>query len=539
MDLTRDQRFTLSDVTIGLLDSIEDPLTITVYFSGDIPTKYKRIEEEIKIYLYELTQHADGKLFYEFVDPTGDNGIYKEFEQGGHQPFPIIEGVGTAEQKVIYALPYMVLSYGNQRKVVNLIKGAVIAVADAQGRVIREISTEKTLANFEYNFTSALYNLTRSRRPVVGFLGGHGEYKGAAIADFTNELMEFYDTVWVDVTRGNPISPGVELILCMKPDSSFRDRELYEIDQYLMRGGRMIWVYDNEIVDFDMGAQRNTMTILRDLRLDYMFFKWGIKVRRDMLMHYYCDPITAVVDQGGRSQPVELPWHFFATIDRFPDHPVTRNLDRVMLRFSGTIDTLAAIPGIEREVIMRSSEMAFTLDNIRTIEVDRFLKDPPPKSLFDKGPFVTGIVLRGKLPSSFATRIRSEAEAPVDSLAPLAPTPKFLPHNIDTLVPKIAVISDAEFVASRKFRGKYHLVPYDNKAFMLNLVDYMSGNDVISKVRAKDITVSQLDADVIEESKFMIQFVNLAVPILLILMFGFGRGYLRRRRNAGLKKDKL
>ncbi|MCB9234299.1 MAG: Gldg family protein [Bacteroidia bacterium] len=525
IDLTEENRFSVSDVSVDLFREIREKAFITVYFAGEMPTRYKKMQSDLETYLKELSIQSRGKLDYEFVDPSPKPELYNKFGKAGFPYFPVTERLSPTEKKDYKLLPYAELNLGTYNGIINLIKGCVYVT---QQRTY-EIDVQKATQNFEYNIITKIWSYTRERSKVVGLLKGHGEYTRANAPDLFEELERYYTILDVDVSQGEAISPSVDVLLVMQPNEPFREREKYEIDQYMMRGGKVLWLTDNEIINFDIGAQQSTLTALRSLNLDDLFLKYGVKINYDILQDMYCDPIEVQEENPKFPQRKTVRWVFHPSLEAFPDHPATRNLDQVSIRFGSTIDT-THIEGIRKEVVLQSSPAARTIQGTQFIDISQLVSRPIPPNLFNKGPYTLGLVLSGKFESLFARR-----NPPVDSLAPTPPTAAKLPVNVDLEVPKMAVISDGELATGMLVKNQNQYVPYDNKALVMNLLDYLSGDNVISQIRSKEVVLRKLDGNKVIGNQAFIQFINIVIPVVMIIAFGLIRAWLRRRKNLSFQ----
>lgn len=526
-DLTEEGRFSVSEVSRAVCDTLPSPVTVNVYFSGEMPARYRPFQEAIETYLIELNIATEGKVEYDFIDPSNDPGVRMEFQKAGWYPFQVSEWISPTEQKDFLLLPFAKVNYKSEQSIVNLVKGCVYTLPGGKP----EIDVQKAIANLEYTLLTRIYNLSREKTKVLGFLTGNGEYGPDKLQDLIGSLEAYYSFAKVIVKDGMAISPSIDVLVVAGPDSTFTEREIYEMDQYLMRGGKILFIMDQQRINFDIGEMASTLTSLRQLNLDYMLMKWGVKLNYDIVEDLYCDRIELSAGNptfGPRMQ--QRPWVFHPIIEGFPDHPVTKNLDRISIRFGSSMDTVA-VDGIEKEVLLQSSNRSRTVQGTQFIDVAQYASEKTPQSLFNKGPFTLGLVLRGKLPSAFATRIQSESEAPVDGFAPEAPTAKFLPANADFDVPKVAIISDGEFATGQLFRGKIGGLPYDNKSFVLNLIDYLAGDNILSQIRSKEVVIRTLDKQRMRGQATFIRVVNMVFPVLLVIAFGLTRNFLRRRRN--------
>ena len=529
IDLTEDSRHTISPAMKRLFkdEKMNSPMLIKVYLGGEMPVKYRDMQKGIKDYIRELRVHAGKKLEYELIDPQDNEELMKEFIQSGHYPFKVVEDAGL-EQTQKYILPYAKVVYKGKEETVNLIRGCVYQ--PEPGRL--EIATAKVIQDLEYNLATNMYDLIRDKDKTIGVYTGHGEYGAAEMTDLFLDMKEYYLIEEVDTRNGKPID-GYDAVIIMQPDSALSERDKYEIDQYLMRGGKILWMLDNEMINFDIGNQMSTLTQLRQTNLDDMFLKWGIKLNYDIVQDQRCDQIQLTQSNpsfGGQMQAV--PWVYHVQIGLFPNHPVTRAMDLVLMRFAASIDTFHT-DGIHKEVLLTSSRYSRKIQRSQFIDIDEYVKKPIPSELFDKGPQIMAVELSGTFPSLFRNR-----EMPVDSLTSYTGnTPQFLPQSTTERPAKMIIISDGEFGTGHLYRGQVQQLPYDNKDMVLNCLDYLTGQEVLTEVRSQAIKVRKLDPKKVENSKFRIALVNIILPVIFFILLGVAIMLLRWIRNKKHKQS--
>lgn len=527
IDLTDDSRYTLSQVTKDILAELNEQVFVTCYFEGDMPPYYHSLYEGAKTLLQEINTYGHGNIEYQFVNPSGQNEILQRFAGLGYFPFPVLYDLSDTETREVLTMPYIEITYRGQVKVINMIAGSVYR--SQQGRL--DFDPDKANRELEYKIITTIYNMTRERTKTIGMLTGHGEYKKEAMADLLTELDPLYNIISVDLTQGRSIHPkDVDLLLVLQPQTALREREKYEIDQYLMRGGRIIWCMDQEIVDFAIGEQASTLTDLRNTNLDDLFLKHGVKVNYDLVQDMNCgfiDAATYTTTFGNAMN--QKKWVFNPLVYNFSNHPSTRYLNNVLMRLCSSIDTFPT-PEIQKTVLMVSSKESRLLSGRQYINVDQTLRQPPDPKKFISGNKNFAVLVEGKFQSLYAGR-----GIPVDSIVPQRPNEPFTATVQEGTDPKMVIISDGEFAVGELINGELKPLPADNKTLMLNLVDFLSGQEIITKIRVREINRRMLDRAKYKGSERFYQIVNIALPVLLILVFGFVRDYLRRRRNQSFQ----
>jgi ABC-2 type transport system permease protein len=512
IDLTKENRYSLSDLTTESMERLQGPAFAEVYLEGEFPAQIRRYQEVLRTTLLEYQQYAGEGFDFEFMNPGDNPNLRQELGQRGISPIPVKVRKGEFEQEEKLMFPVVVLRYGEREQYIDLLKGCAFPNG--------EINFLKAEADLEYKLTSAFRNLSRERQGLIAVLQGQGEHlmepeiewerslQGDSIprvkrvktemSEFLSALDNAYTVANLDLsqTPDGAISPSIDVLMILQPSKPFSERVKYEIDQYLMRGGNILWVLDQQQVDLDLYEKRSTLTQLRELNLDDMFMNYGFKVNYDLVQDLSCEPTEVFNTQS--QQFSERPWIFYPRLFVLPEHPVNRNVDAVLLRYASSIDTFPQ-QGVQKSVFLQSSPYSRTVQGTQFIDLNQYLQNPPPKALFNKGPQVMGLMLEGTFGSLFQGR-----EAPQDSAFPFAPAATFLGRSdlAEQMVAglkardsslkdqrlarylervgsgkgrRMAVISEGEFVLPKLFRGKRQFLPYDNKSLLLNVVDYLAG----------------------------------------------------------------
>lgn len=527
IDLTREQRYSLSTLTKETTRSLELPLTVTVFLEGKFPPNIREFQAALRTTLLEMKQYAGSEFEFTFVDPTDNPELQQLFRERGYTPVPVKVRVSSAETRTQQMWPLLVMRYRQQEVFVDLLKGA--AVMTPQGPNVNFLQAE---ADLEYKLTSAMRRLTQEEDGIVALLEGHGEIPVDSIPDLGQAIQNQYQLFKFSL-RNVPdyeISPAIDVLVVLQPRRAFSERDKYELDQYLMRGGSILWVLDQQQVDLNLYRKQSTITQLRELNLDDLFMRYGFKLNYDLVQDLNCEPTE--VFQPETQSFFSKKWLFYPLALDLPEHPIARNVDAVLMRYVSSIDTFAQ-EGVDKSVFLTSSPRSRTVEGSQFIDLSTLINQPPPTRLFNRGPFITGLLMEGVFRSLFVGR-----QAPTDSLAPNPPKAKFGPQNNPIAPGKIAVIADGEFAVGKSFRGERSpRLPYDNRTLLMNAIDYLAGDAALSEIRSKEVIVRRLDREKVLAHETTLRMLNLLMPILLIAGFGLLRGYLRRRRHQRLRQS--
>jgi gliding-associated putative ABC transporter substrate-binding component GldG len=540
IDLTAEERYSLSDMTIQSLDSLDSPMTVKVFLGGEMPAEARRFADAVRTFLLELKVHAGSNLNFIFIDPTNNQELLGELRQRGIRPIAIRKQDGLeVTEKLIF--PLMVINYKGKEKYVDLMAGAYFANGG-------QPDYSRAEQQLEYKFVSNLRRLFNIKPRLIGLLTGHNELRREQMKEFFAELIKFYNVMEVNVRKGDAIpnsawhlppdqqekfkgKDGFDVLLIFQPDSAFTEREKYEIDQFIMRGGRVLWLYDKLYVEQkDLMHADHSISRIRKLNLDDLTLKYGFQVTEEIVQDIACFDIVLTENVDGRPMLRNFKWLYYPYVLTFPENPMTNELDAVLLRYTATVDTVAS-PGIKKTVLFTTSQFSRKVKG-HIISLNE-LNDPPPPQAFQgegKGRYPVGLLLEGRFESVFAGRT-----APTDAQATTPPTAPFIAKA--PIPTRMIVIADGKLALPHRLRPGMEVIPPGNKKLLMNAIDYLVGDNALTQVRAKDFKVRRLDTRLYKNRQLPWQLLNVALPVGLVVCYGALRFWLRRRRNAALQQS--
>ncbi|MEM9719058.1 MAG: Gldg family protein [Bacteroidota bacterium] len=524
-DLTKEKRYSLTDLSKETARDLTYPLEVTAYMDGTYPLVINRFQQRVYATLEELDGYARGRISLTYVDPNEDALARDTLRKYGFTPIAVQvqSSATTRSQKAMY--PVLHIRYGERFRWVNVLQN--YSIPQRRGdREIVNFDLVKAEANLEYEIVSAIQSLLRDRPPTLAFLTGHGELPWQEIApDIQQELNSNFLTgeLSLKALQGQGIVPEIDAVLIQQPTEPFSERDKYELDQYLMRGGSLFWVLDYQQVDFEMSRKENALTLLYELNLDDFFFRNGLKLNSDLVLDLQCQQQEFTQESPEGIQVESLPWVLYPIIRQLPELPYTRNVESALLRYSGSIDTLPS-PQLKKQIFLQSSPQSRKLESTSFLNVPTLLAAPSQPRLFRDGPFTTGVLVEGNFQSLFAGR-----PLPTDSV------PSSLPFTSTGTTGKMALISDGEFLLGESFRGQRRFSPQDNGTLFFNVLEYLMGNESMAQIRAKEVVLRPLNTSKIQQHALSIRIVNIFLPILLLLLIGMGRYVYRRTRANRLR----
>jgi len=526
-DLTEEKRYTMSPATKTLLSELKQPVTVTVYLTGDFPPAFRRLEQAVRETLTEFQVYGGTNLNFIFIDPSAGgteaarNQFYASLFKKGLKPTNLgATENGKRVEKIIF--PWAVVSVGGRDKNVLLLRGNQAAPP--------EVRLNQSIEGMEYELANAIRTLTPGLRKRIGVVQGHGELTNEQAGDMLGAWQQQYDVYRVDLSKVADLR-ALDALVVAQPKRPYSEDEKFKLDQFITQGGRAMFFVDALRVDLD-SVSRNGVALATpyDLNLDDLFFKYGLRLNQNLLLDLNCGQIPLVTGMEGNKPKIEpMPWQLYPLINSFSPHPITRNLDAVYLKFVGNIDTVKAM-GIRKTPLMRSSRYTRTLPAPVPINFNDARLEPNPK-LYQNSFQSVGYLLEGQFKSLFANRARPG-------------TMQFQPEKSPNARPsKILVVSDGDFIRSEinPKTGKPLRLGFDrlantefaNRELVLNATDYLLDETGLIAVRGKQITLRPLDKVKLAEQRRRWQLLNIGAPLVLLGLFGAVRAWRRKRRYAG------
>jgi ABC-2 type transport system permease protein len=530
IDLTEDKRFTLAKPTKEMLNSLEDVVYVEVLLEGEFPAGFKRLQRSVREMLNDLRSESGGLVEYTFTDPnigTVDNVNQRREEMAKSGIVPTVLRVkdveGTAE-KLIY--PYAKIQYQNKTAVVNLLEGD-------DGRP-QEEALNYSISQLEYKFANALHKLSMGVREVVAFTVGHGELDENERKEVVKNLRAYYEVGTFNLDSSTVVPPQVKVLIVAKPRAPFSDRDKFLIDQYIMNGGKVIWLIDRLNVELDsMRRTPNYVARDYDLDLDGMLFKYGARVNPDLVLDLQCSRIPMVIDQVGKQELFK--WYYNPIVLPRSEHPMVKSLDGINLMYPSSIDTIKTKTPVKKTILLTTSQYGRIQPNITRLNFEILRYEPDPDK-FNKPDIPVAVLLEGEFPSFFENKVTEGMKSMLTEIGQ-----EFQAVSKPT---KMLVVSDGDIARPfyNPINGQFFKLGYNpyerymfaNKDFLLNAVEYLKDEDGIIEVRSKDIKLRLMNTAKAEEEKTMWQLLNIVAPILFLIIFGVIYNALRKRKYASV-----
>ena len=526
IDLTQDKRYTLSEVSKKTLAKIQNPIVIDVLLKGNIPTEFKKLQTET-IQLLDEYAAANNNIIVNFVNPLeGEEhpeSVIQELINNGYQPLQITQNE-AGKSSIEYIFPWAVISDGKKSERVRLFVNKLGATDQEQ--------VQNSVQKLEYNFTDALYKFALDKKKKIAILRSNGALEDIYMADFLKTAREYYfiapftlDSVATNPEKTLHDLEKFDLLLVPKPTEPFTDAQKQVVDQYIMNGGRALWLIDNVAVSLEDMYKTGGMTMAMpvNLNLTDMFFQYGFRINYTLVNDLYFSEIIVATGDGSQTRYMPIPWVYNPLVISGNNHLINNHLDAVRFQFANSIDTLKN--GVKKTVLLASSPFSKADGTPREINL-RFDPNNQNKEAYKHGNIPLAVLLEGEFNSVYKDRIR----------------PINLKEKSDRSKPtKMLVVADGDIIKNDidsknniplelgfdKWTSKY----YDNKSFLQNALNYLLDDTEFLSLRNKKVQLAFLDKQKVAESVSSWQIKVFVYPLLLLILVMLSVLYFYRKKN--------
>ena len=528
LDLTAENRYTLSASAKEILKNLDDIVFVRVYLEGDLNIPFKKFQNNIHDMLDEFKIYGRSKLQYQFVNPLEDvapnmqNQIMEQLYNQGLKPTNIHQRdkEGGVSEKIIF--PGAMIMYRDIEIPLNFLSNNPGLTA--------EQNLNNSNESLEYVLISTIKNITNSATEKIAFIEGHGELNETEVQDISVELSKSYQ-IDRGIINGNPgILDEYKAVIIAKPTERFSEADKFVIDQYIMKGGKVLWLIDAVQASLDSLINGETLAFVTDLNLDDIFFKYGLRINPVLVQDIQCNVIPVNVALPGNQPNFQrVPWLYYPLIEPSPNHPVSQNLNPVLSKFVNSIDTIAARKGNKKTALLTTSAFSRTVKVPAIVSLAE-IRNAPDKNSFNQSHLITGILLEGEFESAFKNRgIDAYFENPPPVLEKSQPT-------------KMAVIADGDLIKNEVGKStqgpsifplgydRYTRQTFGNMDFLVNLVQYLADNNNLLELRGREFKLRLLDKEKIVSQRKKWIWLNMLIPSLIVIVFGIFYMYYRRYR---------
>ena len=523
-DLTEDQRYSLSEASREILNEVDRPLIFDVFLSGSFTAEFRRLRNETRQMLEEYSAY-NSNIIINFTDPLAEGGdanqVAEEFFGMGMTPVRIqVKENGKSSEDIVF--PWATANYGDNTVRIPLLKNQIGATDEER--------VTASVQQLEYAISNGISKLVFPKRKKVAVMRGNGELPDVRITDFVKTLQEYYFIApfTLDSVEANPQKTledlkEYDLVIDPKPTQAFTEKEKFVLDQYLMNGGNMVWLAEMTNMETDslFNPEGIALALPRDLNLMDYFFSYGVRINPQLVNDLYSAPIVLATGEGSETRFNPYPWFYSPLTASTKDHPIVKNIEAVKFDYANPIDTLKN--DVKKTILLTSSPRSKIEGVPMPINLD-MVNSKPDMASYTEQEIPLAVLLEGKFKSVYKNRIK-----PFD-----------LPGALDDgKAAKMLVISDGDVIKNDIQQGRplelgfqrYSGNVYGNKEFLLNAVNYMLDDNGLISLRSKEINLPFLDMEKVQEERQKWQFITIAAPLLILLIFGLGYSFFRKRSN--------
>lgn len=550
IDLTAEKRFSLNQSTKKLLDNVDTTINITVFLTGDLPADYKKLSIATNDLLSEFRDISHNNIRFHFEKPGGNlndsdrANLYDSLQRLGvvfEQNSDVSQTNEKSTQQLI--IPSAIVEYRDYRPfAIDLRSSRTVFknynVVNDEPQEDKEATLNAAEALLEYKFANIIDKLTRKNIPVIAYCLGNGEAPPQQVNDLIKSLTSDYRFGPVDL-KASYINPDVvNALLIVKPTIPFTDEDKLKLDQYVMHGGKIIWCIDKLYAELDslMRSQADFVAFDRNLNLDDILFRYGVRINGNLLQDLNCSKIPLVTGYNADGSPrmQRFPWPYYPFLSSPNNNIISKNLDRVLSIFPSSIDTIKA-PGITKTILLSSDTSSRLISSPAIVSLNKIMEDINTQNFnsYNDHYIPVAVLLKGKFNSLYTNRLTQTVK---DSVSKALGKP-FAATNAEAT--EQIVISDADIVTNEISETSGPLpmgeLPFENyrfanREFFLNCVDYLTSTSGIFESRNKDFTLRLLDKKKVADQKLNWQFINIVIPIAIIILFGLT--YQWKRKNS-------
>lgn len=531
IDLTEDNRYTLSDPTKEVLKSFDEDIYIQVFLDGDMPIPLKRLKRAVKSTLDEFRIASGKKIEYAFENPWDikdaeqRDAYFMSLYNKGLNPInvQVNDEEGGKSQKMIF--PGMLVNYNGIEVPINILKNSWL--------VSYEDNILHSIEGLEYEMAQTIATITADTIYKVAFIEGHNELPEIEVADITTALSKYF-TIDRGVIGGQPgILDDYSAIIIAGPEKEFSEADKLVIDQYLMNGGKALWLTEEVRVSADTLAQGETVAMYRTLNIEDQLFKYGARVNPEIIQDLECQVIRLSVSTAmEQQQMISAPWVYNPLLTASSSHPITRNINRVQGEFVNTIDTVGLDPAIKKTILLTTSSLSKTTKPPVIIRLSE-TEELPDESQYNHGALPVALLLEGTFQSAFKNRMTGS----------IINDPNFTikTESTDT---KMIIVADGDIIRNEFDYSSGTLTPLPlgqdrftgemmgNRDFLVNCVNYLVDNNGLMELRSREVKSRLLDKVKIKEEKITWQLINTLLPVLLVVICGICFNIFRKLRYS-------
>ena len=529
IDLTSEKRYSISQPTKTLLKKANAPLEVSIYLDGDLNPGFTRLKNSTKNLLDEMSVYAAEGIDMEFINPSTAatqaerEQKYLELEAEGMTPTAIYERdkEGKSIQKIVF--PWVKMTYGNKTVVVNLLKN----IRGLQGEENLNISIE----NLEFEITDGIRRLINSQVSKIAFIEGHGELNEAQTYDISKVLSRYFQIDRGTLATDATILAEYKAIIIAKPTQPFSESDKYIIDQYIMNGGKVLWLMDGVRVSMEnLSTTGISPAIALDLNLDDLLFKYGIRIQPVLLQDVQCASVPVnIAPEGAQPQFEPTPWFFAPLLLTSSQHPISKNITEVRSEFVSTIEVVGENNNTKASLLLATSDNTHVFSTPASIDLSE-THDTKDKNYFNMSYMPVSVLMEGEFESNFANRMRpKEITNAFPLLKKSLKTRQIFVADGDIIRNETNGIASDSTTLPLGF-DRYMNQQFGNRDFIANAVLYLTDDEGWIDLRSRSLKLRLLNKQLVNNERLTIQLVSILTPLLLLAIFAVLYNILRKRK---------
>lgn len=532
LDLTSDKRYTLSEATHQVLDSLDDIVYVKIYLDGDMPIGFQRMQKSIYELMDEFRVIAGSNIQYQFINPSESsseserNAMYQELYERGLNPTNVKDRdeEGGVAEKILF--PGAIITYKDKETPVNLLVNNPAFSA--------EQNLNNSIQALEYEFVDAIRKITINKRKRIAFIEGQGELDEYYTGDITRALNEYYEIDRVTIKEYVHILEPYDAIIIAGPTHKYTEKSKFIVDQYIMNGGKVLWFLESIKVSMDsLSTRSSTFALMNDVNLRDQLFKYGVRVNPNVIQDVQCAviPVNTAV-RGSQPKFAPAPWLYFPLLVAPGNNPITKNLNVIKAEFPGVID-LVGNSEVNKRVILSSSANSRVL-NVPLLVSLREVKEQLDPRAFNQPNNPVAVVLEGRFESVFKNRLINQYlnGQQLEFKEKSEPTKMIVVSDADIIRNDIRRRADGIFITPLGY-DRYTKQTYGNKEFVMNAVHYLIDESGILDMRSREFKLRLLDKSKVLEERTKWQLINVVLPVVFIVIFAVLITYLRKKKYTG------
>ncbi len=524
LDLTEDKRYSIAPGTRQLLKNLDNNIYVEIYLAGELNAGFKRLQAAIRETLEEFNAYSNNKVQYRFIDPESagnpeQRGAFqRELINAGIQPTNLFENVdGKRIQRLIF--PGAIVRSGTRQGAVNLLKGNL--AASAQERL------NQSVESVEFELANAIRKVTRQQKPRIALIQGHSELNSLPIGDLKLSMDEHFITEEVRLDNDSALA-NYQAAVIIQPKVPYTEAEKFRLDQFIMRGGKVLFMLDMVQMNLDSIAIGGAYAFGYDLNLDDMLFRYGVRANMDLVQDMQMGTVIINVGQFGNAPNLQpVPWPYYVLANQFGKHPITRNLNAVYTKFTSSIDTVKSKGEVKKIPLLMTNQYSRIRRAPTIVSLDELKNDVEPAK-FNQSHIPLAYLLEGRFHSLFRNRFAPEG---------IAEGTKVIQESVPT---QVAIIADGDVAVNELDRRSQQPLPlgfdpvtkqtFSNKDLIMNTLIYFTDEDGLLEARLKEVRIRPLDKIRLTDEKTQWQALNLVLPLLLTAALGGKWYYVRKKR---------